>query len=96
MSREGNTRCFAMFPDDDNFLNLLRPTHPQASVSREDSHLNYHDGCVVCATSITVEICTVSMFNEKEKEFQDIVTNEVRVLLKNHEENEDNSFFACQ
>ena len=86
MSREGNTRCFGMFPDDANFLNPLCPIHRRVSVSREDVRLNYDDGHAAHTTSITIENCAASMFNKNAKEFQDTIVNNVRVLLKHHEE----------
>ena len=93
MSREGNVRCFSMFPDDVNFLNPSCPIYRRASTSMVDSNLNCQDGNVVCTTSIATEICAASMFNENAKEFQDSIVNEVRVLLKQHEENEDTICF---
>ena len=63
MIREGNVHCFAMFPEDGDFLNPSCPIHRRASASRDDLHLNYHDGYVACTTSITTEICAASMFN---------------------------------
>ena len=94
MSREGNMRCFAIFPEDGNFLNPLHPTHRRSCASREDFHLNYEDGHVACTTPIVAEIFATPIFNENAKEFQDIITNKVRVLLKYHEGNEDTMFFC--
>ena len=83
-----------MFPEDGNFLNPSFPIHRRSSVSRGELDLNYEDGHVACTTPITIENCAASTFNENTKEFQDIIANKVRVLLKCHEENEENRFLC--
>ena len=74
----------------------MHPTHRRSCASREDFHLNYEDGHVACTTPIVAEIFATPIFNENAKEFQDIITNKVRVLLKYHEGNEDTMFFLYQ
>ena len=60
-------RCFAIFPEDGNFLNPLCLIHRRSCASREDLHLNYEDGYVAFTTPITTEICSASIFNENIK-----------------------------